>query len=57
MKHVKRLVLDHNNLKITGRSHHPRMLTNFESLEELHLTNAFTEGNEMNLVMNLEETF
>jgi len=43
VKHVKRLVLDHNNLKITGRSHHPRMLTNFESLEELHLTNAFTE--------------
>ena len=40
---VKRLVLNHNNLKISGRYHHRRLLTNFESLEELHLTNAFTE--------------
>ena len=40
---VQRLVLNHNNLKISGRYHHRRLLTNFESLEELHLTNAFTE--------------
>ena len=40
---VKRLILDHNNIKITGRHHHRRVLTNFYSLEELHLTNAFTE--------------
>merc|ERR1712223_59515 len=43
VKNVKRLVLNHNNLKISGRYHHRRLLTNFESLEELHLTNAFTE--------------
>jgi len=43
VKNVKRLVLDHNNIKITGRHHHQRLLTNFYSLEELHLTNAFTE--------------
>ena len=40
---VQRLVLNHNNLKISGRYHHRRLLTNFENLEELHLTNAFTE--------------
>jgi len=40
---VKRLILDHNNIKITGRHHHRRLLTNFYSLQELHLTNAFTE--------------
>ena len=40
---VSRLLLNHNNLKISGRYHHRRVLTNFKSLEELHLTNAFTE--------------
>ena len=40
---VGRLVLNHNNLKISGRYNHRRLLTNFKNLEELHLTNAFTE--------------
>lgn len=38
---VKRLVLNHNNLKISGEQHHRRILTNLFSLEELHLTDAF----------------
>ena len=43
VKHVKSLVLDHNDIYISGPNLHPRMLSNFESLEALHLTNAFTE--------------
>lgn len=40
---VKRLILNHNDLYIVDEKHHPRMFSNFENLEELHLTNAFTE--------------
>lgn len=40
---VKRLLLDHNDLVISAENLHPRLFSNFESLEELHLTNAFTE--------------
>ena len=40
---VKILILNHNNLRISGEESHPRVLTNFYALEELHLTNAFTE--------------
>jgi Leucine-rich repeat (LRR) protein len=43
VSNVSRLLLNHNNLKISGRYHHRRVLSNFKSLEELHLTNAFTE--------------
>ena len=43
VSYVKRLILDHNNLKISGIHFHRRLLTNFVRLEELHLTNAFTE--------------
>ncbi len=40
---VEVLILNHNNLRITGEEHHRRILTNFYSLRELRLTNAFTE--------------
>eukprot|EP00095_Tigriopus_kingsejongensis_P004630 maker-scaffold291_size219542-snap-gene-0.13 protein:Tk04630 transcript:maker-scaffold291_size219542-snap-gene-0.13-mRNA-1 annotation:"hypothetical protein DAPPUDRAFT_103849" len=40
---VKRLLLNHNNLSVSGRHYHERFLSNFVNLEELHLTNAFTE--------------
>jgi len=40
---VKRLVLDHNDIQISGPNFHPRVFSNFVSLEHLHLTNAFTE--------------
>lgn len=40
---VKRLILNHNDLYIVSTMHHPRVFSNFVNLEELHLTNAFTE--------------
>ncbi len=41
--YVKRLVLDHNNIMISGKYLHPRMLSNFYNLEYLHMTNSFSE--------------
>ena len=35
---VEILILNHNNLRISGDESHPRILTNFYSLKELHLT-------------------
>lgn len=43
VRNVKRLLLNHNDLYIVSAMSHPRIFSNFESLEELHLTNAFTE--------------
>lgn len=43
VKSVKRLLLSHNDLMISGPNLHARVFSNFYSLEELHLTNAFTE--------------
>lgn len=43
VKNVKRLLLDHNDLIISGPNLHPRLFSNFYNLEELHLTNTFTE--------------
>lgn len=43
VKNVKRLILNHNDLFIVSAMSHPRIFSNFENLEELHLTNAFTE--------------
>ena len=40
---VKRLILNHNDLYIVSTMNHPRIFSNFVNLEELHLTNAFTE--------------
>lgn len=40
---VKRLILNHNDLYIASAMHHSRTFSNFINLEELHLTNAFTE--------------
>jgi Leucine-rich repeat (LRR) protein len=40
---VKRLILNHNDLYIVSGMDHPRMFSNLINLEELHLTNAFTE--------------
>jgi hypothetical protein len=37
------LILNHNDLYIVSTMHHPRLFSNFVNLEELHLTNAFTE--------------
>jgi len=43
VSNVKRLILNHNDLYIVSTMSHPRMFSNFVNLEELHLTNAFTE--------------
>ncbi|XP_059082511.1 trophoblast glycoprotein-like [Tigriopus californicus] len=43
VSYVKRLLLNHNDLIVSGRRFHGRILTNFVRLEELHLTNAFSE--------------
>ena len=40
---VEILILNHNDLRISGEQSHPRLLTNFYNLKELHLINAFTE--------------
>lgn len=40
---VKTLILDDNDLYLTGKDHHPRMFSNFENLEELSLRNAFSD--------------
>jgi hypothetical protein len=44
VRNVEKLILDHNDLSISGDENHPRMFTNFLNLQELHLTNAFTEN-------------
>lgn len=43
VRNVEILILNHNDLRISGEESHPRVLTNFYNLKELHLTNAFTE--------------
>ena len=43
VSNVEILILNHNDLRISGSETHPRMLTNFGNLRELQLTNAFTE--------------
>ncbi|CAL4187018.1 unnamed protein product, partial [Meganyctiphanes norvegica] len=54
---VRTLILDHNNLEITDEEH-PRMFSNFENLERLHLTNAFTEEvNATDTLLSLEDIF
>ncbi|KAI9559713.1 hypothetical protein GHT06_013718 [Daphnia sinensis] len=44
VKNVKTLILNHNQLNITGDKTHPRIFSNFVNLESLHLTNAFSES-------------
>lgn len=43
VQNVKTLILNHNQLNITGEKNHPRIFSNFINLESLHLTNAFSE--------------
>ena len=43
VRNVEILILNHNDLRISGEESHPRILTNFLNLKELYLTNAFTE--------------
>jgi hypothetical protein len=60
---VKRLILNHNNLSISGdddddvNHHHPRVFSNFINLMELHLTNAFADNTSMALSEDLHDIF
>ncbi len=42
VQNVRTLILNHNQLNITGDRNHPRIFSNFINLQSLHLTNAFT---------------
>lgn len=58
---VKRLILNHNNISISNEGdenyHHPRVFSNFENLEELHLTNAFADNTDAALANDLHDIF
>lgn len=43
VRNVTKLILDHNELLITGQHFHSRIFSNFGNLEELHLRDAFGE--------------
>ncbi|KAF2356399.1 Leucine-rich repeat [Trinorchestia longiramus] len=54
---VRTLILNHNDIEISERER-PRMFYGFESLENLHLTNAFTESvNSSFYLLSLEDIF
>ncbi|KAK3896135.1 hypothetical protein Pcinc_000184 [Petrolisthes cinctipes] len=55
---VKNLILSHNNLEITDDKERPRVFSNFENLERLVLTNAFSEdSNSSDYLLSLEDIF
>ncbi|XP_057335574.1 phospholipase A2 inhibitor [Microplitis mediator] len=57
VKNVQRLYLDFNELSLDSQSNHPRVFSNFISLLELHLTDAFEDGNPKNLAETLHDIF
>ncbi|XP_063993265.1 phospholipase A2 inhibitor [Diachasmimorpha longicaudata] len=57
VKNVQRLSLDFNELSIESQSDHPRVFSNFESLLELHLTDAFEDGPPRDLAETLHNIF
>ncbi|XP_022167912.1 phospholipase A2 inhibitor [Myzus persicae] len=55
---VERLILNDNKIKLNGIGlHHPRVFSNFESLIELHLTNAFADEGIVNITADLHQVF
>ncbi|KAJ8965624.1 hypothetical protein NQ314_004016 [Rhamnusium bicolor] len=58
---VERLILNHNNISISQEYeknfHHPRVFSNFNSLRELHLTNAFADNTDAALADDLHDIF
>lgn len=57
VKNVERLILDFNELSITPTRNHPRLFSNFVSLLELHLTDAFEDGPPRSLAETLHDIF
>ncbi|CAH1713225.1 phospholipase A2 inhibitor beta [Aphis gossypii] len=55
---VERLILNNNKIGLNGIGfHHPRVFSNFESLIELHLTDAFADEGVVNITADLHEVF
>lgn len=58
VKGVRKLILDNNDLLITGEHFHPRIFSNFDSLEELSLKKSFSKKTRgLNFVEDLITTF
>ncbi|KAG7190025.1 hypothetical protein KM043_006175 [Ampulex compressa] len=57
VQHVTRLVLDFNELSLDPEKSHPRVFSNFVSLRELHLTDAFEDGPPRDLAATLHNIF
>ncbi|XP_076240508.1 trophoblast glycoprotein-like [Calliopsis andreniformis] len=54
---VERLILDFNELSLEPGRSHPRLFSNFVSLLELHLTDAFEDGPPRDLAATLHDIF
>ncbi|XP_071867214.1 trophoblast glycoprotein-like [Bombus fervidus] len=57
VQHVERLILDFNELSLDPARSHPRVFSNFVSLLELHLTDAFEDGPPRDLAATLHDIF
>ncbi|KAL2715924.1 toll-like receptor 5 [Vespula squamosa] len=57
VKQVERLILDFNELSLDPSRSHPRVFSNFVSLLELHLTDAFEDGQPKDLAATLHDIF
>lgn len=58
VRNVRTLILNHNQLNISGDKTHPRIFSNFVNLESLHLTNAFSENvDSKDYLVALEQIF
>lgn len=57
VSHVEQLFLDFNELTIDAARSHPRVFSNFVSLLELHLTDAFEDGAPKDLAATLHDIF
>ena len=53
---VERLILDFNDLSLDKEADHPRVFSNFVSLLELHLTDAFEDGTRKDFVWATRST-
>ncbi|XP_076630527.1 trophoblast glycoprotein [Colletes latitarsis] len=57
VQRVERLILDFNKLSLDPGRSHPRVFSNFVSLLELHLTDAFEDGPPRDLAATLHDIF
>ncbi|KZC13104.1 PREDICTED: phospholipase A2 inhibitor [Dufourea novaeangliae] len=57
VQRVERLILDFNELSLDPGRNHPRVFSNFVSLLELHLTDAFEDGPPRDLAATLHDIF